>query len=147
MTKIIIGADHGGFKLKGDVKKFLSKNGYEVEDVGNTVYDPNDDYVDYAEKVARKVVKERALGILLCRSAAGMVMAANKINGVRSVAAFDVKSAVHSRQHNDANILALSGDWLSTKKACDILKAWIETKFSGEERHKRRLEKIKRLER
>jgi len=65
---------------------------------------------------------------------------------VRAAAAFDIKSAVHSREHNDANVLAVSGDWLSAKDACDIVKAWIETKFSNDQRHVRRLEKIKRLE-
>lgn len=145
--KIILGADHGGYKLKEEIKKFLSKNGYDFEDVGNKVYDVDDDYVDYAEKVARRVSKENAFGILLCRSAAGMVMAANKIKGVRAVTAFDVKGAVHSRQHNDANVLALSGDWMTLKKATSILKAWLSTAFSNEERHKRRVEKMKRLER
>ncbi|MBI2075754.1 MAG: RpiB/LacA/LacB family sugar-phosphate isomerase [Candidatus Aenigmarchaeota archaeon] len=146
MTKIILGADHGGYKLKEVVKQFLKKNGYAFEDLGAAAYDKDDDYVDYAEKVARKVVKEHVLGILVCRSAAGMVMAANKIKGVRAAAAFDKKSAMHSRQHNDANILALSGDWLPTKKAIDILKAWLSAAFSNEGRHKRRVEKIKRLE-
>ena len=145
MKKVIIGADHGGYKLKEDVKKFLSKNDYKFEDMGSS-YDADDDYVDYAEKVARKVVSGNALGVLFCRSAAGMVIAANKIRGARAVAAFDVKSAVHSREHNDANILALSGDWLPAKKAIGILKAWLSAEFSGEERHKRRVEKIKRLE-
>lgn len=145
MTKIIIGADHGGYYLKEEIKKFLKKEMYEFEDVGNAVYDPDDDYVDYAEKVARKVAK-RGLGVLLCRSAAGMVIAANKIKGARAAAAFGVKSAVHSRQHNDANILALSGNWLPTKKAVEILRAWLSAEFSREERHIRRVEKIKRLE-
>lgn len=144
--KIVVGADHGGYYLKEEIKKFLKKEGYGFEDVGNTRYDVDDDYVDYAEKVARKVANKNALGVLLCRTAAGMVIAANKIKGARAVAAFGIKSAVHSREHNDANILALSGDWLTTKKAIDILKAWLSAEFSREERHIRRLEKIKRLE-
>lgn len=144
--KIILGADHGGYYLKEEIKKFLKKERYDFEDVGNTRYDVDDDYVDYAERVARKVAKGNALGVLLCRTAAGMVIAANKIKGARAVAAFGIKSAVHSREHNDANILALSGTWLTTKKAIEILSAWLSAEFSREERHIRRLEKIKRLE-
>jgi len=147
MKKIVVGADHGGYYLKEEIKKFLKKEGYEFEDVGNTRYDVDDDYVDYAEKVARKAANKNALGVLLCRTAAGMVIAANKIKGARAVAAFGIKSAVHAREHNDANILALSGDWLTTKKAVDILKAWLSAEFRREERHIRRVEKIKRLER
>lgn len=143
--QIFLGADHGGYYLKEEIKKFLKKEGYEFEDAGNDVYNADDDYVDYAEKVARKVAR-RGLGVLVCKSAAGMVIAANKIKGVRAVAAFGVKSAVHSRQHNDANILVLSGNWLPTKKAVEILRAWLSAEFSREERHIRRLGKIKRLE-
>jgi ribose 5-phosphate isomerase B len=146
MRKIILGADHGGFYLKEEIKKVLKKEGYDFEDVGNNHYDDSDDYVDFAERVARKVAKGRALGVLLCRSAAGMVIAANKIKGIRAVAAFGAKSAVHSREHNDANIIALSGDWLPTKKAIELLKAWLSADFSREERHIRRLEKIRKLE-
>lgn len=144
--KIILGADHGGYYLKEEIKKFLKKEGYDFEDVGNARYDSEDDYVDYAVKVARKVAGKNALGVLLCRSAAGMVIAANKIKGSRAVAAFGIKSAVHSREHNDANIIALSGTWLTTKKATEILSAWLSAEFTREERHIRRVEKIKRLE-
>jgi len=144
--KVVVGADHGGYYLKEEIKKFLKKERYDFEDIGNTRYDPEDDYVDYAEKVARKVAKRNSLGVLLCRSAAGMVIAANKIKGVRAVAAFGKKSAVHSREHNDANIIALSGTWLTTKKATEILSAFLTAEFSREERHIRRLEKIRRLE-
>ncbi len=146
IKKIILGADHGGFGLKGKIKEYLQKEGYDVEDVGASSMDPNDDYVDYAEKVARKVAAGNAIGILLCRSAAGMVIAANKIKGVRAVAAFDKKVAVHSREHNDANILALSGNWIKEDDAYSLIDAWLAAEFSGEERHVRRLNKIKRLE-
>ena len=73
-------------------------------------------------------------------------MAANKINGIRAVAAFDVKSAQHSREHNDANVLALSGDWLDAKKAQEIAEAWLKEPFSTEERHRRRVQKMAALE-
>ena len=151
--KIVLGADHGGFELKESIKKFLQEQEYELEDAGNVEFDREDDYVDFAEKVAREVGREgseigqrKIMGVLMCRSAAGMVIAANKISGVRAVAAFDVKSARHSREHNDANVLALSGDWLSEEKAKSTLKEWLEVPYSNAERHTRRLRKILDLE-
>ncbi|MFH2104642.1 MAG: RpiB/LacA/LacB family sugar-phosphate isomerase, partial [Parcubacteria group bacterium] len=105
-----------------------------------------DDYPDYAIAVAKEVAKGDNKGILFCRSAAGMVIAANKIAGARAVAAFDKKSAQHSREHNDANVLVLSGDWLDEKKARQIAKVWLNTKFTQEERHVRRLTMIKEIE-
>ena len=151
--RIVLGADHGGFELKESMKKFLQEEGYEVEDAGNAKFDKDDDYVDFAEKVAGKVGGEgsetgqrKVMGVLMCRSAAGMVIAANKVKGVRAVAAFDVKSARHSREHNDANVLALSGDWLSEEKAKEVLREWLETPYSNAERHTRRLRKILALE-
>lgn len=151
--RIVLGADHGGFELKESMKKFLQEEGYEVEDAGNAEFDKDDDYVDFAEKVAGKVGGEgsetgqrKVMGVLMCRSAAGMVIAANKVKGVRAVAAFDVKSARHSREHNDANVLALSGDWLSEEKAKEVLREWLETPYSNAERHTRRLRKILALE-
>ena len=151
--KIVLGADHGGFELKESIKKFLQEQEYELEDAGNVEFDREDDYVDFAEKVAREVGGEgseigqrKIMGVLMCRSAAGMVIAANKIGGVRAVAAFDVKSARHSREHNDANVLALSGDWLSEEKAKSTLKEWLEVPYSNAERHTRRLRKILDME-
>ena len=151
--KIIIGTDHGGYELKEVIKKFLESEGYEVEDKGNSKLDNDDDYVDYAKKVAQAVGKQgcqigqqNIMGVLLCRSAAGMVIAANKVHGVRAVAAFDEKSARHSREHNDANVLALSGDWLTTEKAKKTLKVWLDTPYSNAERHTRRLTKILEME-
>jgi ribose 5-phosphate isomerase B len=153
--KVIIGADHGGFKLKEELKPFLKQLGYDFEDVG-TFSEESVDYPDYAIKVSEIVGKAEtqkplqkfppAFGILLCRSAAGMMIAANKIRGVRAVAAFDETSAKHSREHNAANVLGLSGDWLDSKKAKNIVNAWLITPFPGEDRHKKRLQKILELE-
>jgi len=145
MTKVILGADHGGYKLKESLKPFIKDLGFEIEDLG-TNSGESVDYPEYAAAVGRKVAQGDGMGILMCRSAAGMVMAANKIKGVRAAAAFDVKSAEHSRSHNDANILALSGDWLSEEQAKEVTKAWLETPFSKEERHARRIKEIAALE-
>lgn len=140
---IYLGSDHGGFEFKEELKIFLQKKNYKFEDLGNVVYDKEDDYPDYAFKVAKKVASNKnSKGILLCRSSAGMVIAANKIKGIRAVSVFDVKSAQHSRQHNDANIIALSGDWLDNKKMFKIIEIFLNTEFSNEERHIRRIEKI-----
>jgi len=148
---IYLGSDHGGFYLKEKIKNWLTCWGYRWQDLGNTIYEEDDDYPLFAFKVAQKVVEgegkaEKPKGVLCCRSAAGMVIAANKVKGARCVAAFDMVMALHSRLHNDANILALSADFLSERKAKKILKVWLETEFSGEARHKRRLKEIRDFE-
>jgi len=156
---IYLGADHGGFDLKEKIKKWLTRWGYPWEDLGNTFYEKEDDYPKFAFAVAQKVVEEekkgnqypkpwadRPKGIITCRSAAGMVIAANKVKGARAATAFDVRSAKHCRLHNDVNILALSGDWLDEYHTKKILKVWLTTEFSGEERHIRRLEQIAEYE-
>lgn len=144
---IYLGADHGGFQLKEKIKKWLVEWGYRYEDVGNSKLDPNDDYTEFAFKVAEKVAGEVGnKGVLACRSAVGMVIAANKVRGVRAAAVFDEASAKHSRTHNDANVVALSGDWLPDEEAKKVLKVWLETEFSGEERHVRRIKRISEFE-
>lgn len=156
---IYIGSDHGGFDLKEKIKTWLKNWEYPVEDIGNAIYDKEDDYPQFALEVATRVAddekkgmaypypwKDRSKGILCCRSAAGMVIAANKVAGVRASLAFDIKSAKHCRDHNDANVLALSGDWLDDIEAKKILKTWLETEFSGDERHVRRLKQIEEYE-
>lgn len=135
--------------------EWLKEWGYESTDLGNKANDPEDDYSVFALLVAQKVGegegsgnkypnqwKKREKGILLCRSAAGMVIAANKVKNVRAVSVFDSESAQHCRLHNDANIIALSGDWTNDEKAKEIVKIWLETEYSGEIRHSRRLKYI-----
>ena len=151
--KVVIGADHGGFELKNALLTFLEGKGYEVVDEGPSAFDPDDDYPDFGKKVAEKVGKEgsevgqkKVMGILICRSAAGIVIAANKVKGIRAVAAINEKQARHSREHNDANVIGLSGDWTSEQEAKKIVTAWLETPYSNEERHTRRLKKIASME-
>jgi ribose 5-phosphate isomerase B len=156
---IYLGSDHGGFDLKQTIMKWLSEHGFEYTDLGNTVHDSEDDYPEYAFLVAKKVAeeekagkkyptswKERAKGILLCRSAGGVVIAGNKVLGARVVPCYDAKQAEHARAHNDANVIALSGDWLEEHEIEPILKAFLETEFSGEDRHTRRLNQIREFE-
>lgn len=145
---IYLGSDHGGFELKEKIKKLLGEWGYPYEDLGNTVYDQQDDYPEFAFKVAQKTAQDlNNKGILACRSAAGMVIAANKVRGIRAVSVFDKKGAEHSRLHNDANVLALSGDWLKERQVKEIVKTWLTTEFSGEVRHARRIKQIADFER
>ncbi|MBI2029202.1 RpiB/LacA/LacB family sugar-phosphate isomerase [Candidatus Gottesmanbacteria bacterium] len=146
--KVYLGADHGGFELKEKIKEQLVSEGYEVLDLGNDHFDFQDDYPDFAFKVAEAVSKDlESRGILFCRSAAGMIIAANKVKNVRATAVWDLKSAIHSRDNNDANIIGLSGDWLSDDEAREIVKIWLTTKFNQEKRHVRRIEKISNYER
>lgn len=147
--KVVMGADHGGYRLKEELKKFVTALGYSVEDFG-TNSEESCDYPDYAFRVAEAVGKAdslnepfpKVMGVLVCRSAAGMIIAANKVKGARAVAAFDEISARHSREHNSSNILGLSGDWTTPDQAQRIVKAWLEQPFTKEERHVRRIQKI-----
>ncbi|MBI4918641.1 RpiB/LacA/LacB family sugar-phosphate isomerase [archaeon] len=145
MRKVVIGADHAGFKLKEHLKNFLKNKRYLVIDKGNTKYDLNDDYPDFASKVARAVKKD-VRGILVCGSAEGICIAANKIKGIRAVPVWTLNNAKLSREHNDANILCLSGWELSNKKAEQIALTWLKTNFTKDPRHVRRINKIKKLE-
>lgn len=145
--RVYLGADHGGYNLKEKIKSWLDEWGYPYEDLGNIQLDNSDDYPDFAFKVAEAVARNPdSLGILACRSATGMVIAANKVRGVRAIDAYNEKVALHGRDNNYANILALSGDWLSTDQARKIIKVFIETSYSAEDRHKRRVETINKYE-
>lgn len=143
---IYIGSDHAGFEMKEKVKKWLMKKGYDVKDVGAYTYNKTDDYPVFAEKLGRSVVKIDSRGILFCGSSTGVCIAANKVQGVRAAASTDNASAKLSREHNDANVLCLSAWMLSEKKAEGIIEVWLNTKFSGEARHIRRINLIKKLE-
>lgn len=143
---IYIGADHGGYKLKHELKRFLAQRGYHVVDVGAHALNPTDDYPLYAYKAAKAVAQKKAKGILICKSAEGICIAANKVKGIRAVPVWTLKNAKLSREHNDANILCLAGIELSAPKAKAIVKTWLETSFSGAARHVRRIKEITRIE-
>ena len=144
---IYIGADHGGYALKEKVKTWLDEWKYDYTDEGALHLDPEDDYPDFAFAVAEAVSHDsQGQGILICRSAAGMIIAANKVMGIRAVAVFDDVSTKHAREHNNANIIGLSGDWLDEEKAKQIVKTFLTTEFTKEERHQRRIDKISEME-
>lgn len=145
--KIFIGADHGGFQIKEEIKQWLIDQHHEVVDCGNTVLDSNDDYPDFAFAVAEHVSKEPGtVGVLFCRSGGGMVIAANKVRGIRAVDVFDMTSAIHAKTHNNANVISIGGDWTAPGEAKLIIQNFLNTPFQNEERHMRRLNKIAQAE-
>jgi ribose 5-phosphate isomerase B len=139
---IYIGSDHAGYNLKNYLRSYLARSGYNVIDMGNEKYEPGDDYPDYALKVAGKVSETGDLGILLCGSGVGACVTANKVKGIRAVNAADPFIARQSREHINTNILCLGQNYISTKLAKIIVNAWLETDFSTEERHRRRVKKL-----
>jgi len=144
--KVAIASDHAGFKLKEKIKKYLEELGYKYKDFG-TDSDESVDYPDYALKVAESAAKKESdRGILICGSGIGMCMVANKIYGVRAALCHNVETARLSREHNDANILTFGARIVDEQIAKEMVKVWLKTEFLGE-RHLRRVNKIKDIER
>lgn len=144
---IYIAADHGGFEVKRAVIDWLTNNGFEFEDMGAYTFEPTDDYPEYAFAVAHMVAKHpSSLGILLCKSGAGMVIAANKIKGIRAVDVQNIYDATHAKEHNNANVISLAGERLQKEDIISLVEAFINTPFSEHERHVRRLKKIEDFE-
>ncbi|MFQ6108274.1 MAG: ribose 5-phosphate isomerase B [Candidatus Aminicenantales bacterium] len=145
--KIILASDHAGYKLKERIKDYLKRRKIAFEDLGTDSTHPVD-YPDYAIKAARKVAGNKDYrGILICGTGTGMVIVANKVRGIRAVAAYDVYSAKMSRIDNDTNILGLRGRFFPYEKVKKIVSVWLATPFSGEERHRQRIKKIAEYER
>jgi ribose 5-phosphate isomerase B len=143
--KIYIGTDHAGFELKEKLVPFLKELGHEVVDKGAFSFDPNDDYPDFVEPVAEEVSKDsEARGIVLGGSGEGEGIATDKFPHVRTAVWYGGKlePIKLSREHNDANILSLGARFISEDEAKEAVKLWLETPFSGEERHVRRINKI-----
>ena len=144
--KIAIGCDHGGINLKPVLIDYLEKNGFEYKDFG-TYGKESVDYNDYAKLVSESVVSgECDLGILICGTGIGMSISANKVKGIRCGHCHDVFSAKMTRLHNDANVLAMGERVVGPGLMVEIVDAFLSTDFSGDERHERRVEKIKALE-
>lgn len=137
-----LGCDHGGLELKKTVIEYLEKNGYEYKDFG-TYTDDSCDYPVYGKAVANAVVSgECDRGIIICGTGIGISIAANKVKGVRAALCGDVFSAKATREHNDANILAMGARVIGPGLALEIVKAFLETEFSNDERHIRRISMI-----
>lgn len=141
--KIGIANDHRGLELKEKLKKYLHDNGYSCVDYG-TNQSESVDYVDYAVKLCNGINNhEIEKGILICGTGIGMSIAANKINGIRCARVCNVKEASLASEHNMANVIALAEDTLDAE---DIVYAFLNTEYSTDERHKRRVNKIMKLE-
>ena len=146
MTVVALGADHAGFPLKEDLKTWLIARGYDVVDLG-TQSAESVDYPDFAIGVGSAITAGKAdRGVLVCGTGIGMAMAANKVPGVRAAACTDAFSARMSREHNDANVLALGARITARDAAIEILEIWLGAEFAGG-RHARRVEKILALDR
>lgn len=143
--KIYIAADHKGVELKEEIIKYLTTNGILVQDIGLTNYEL-DDYPDFAFAVCEKVIKgSDSLGILICGNGIGMSIAANKVKGIRAARAVTVDDAFKAKNHNGANVLALSSEVdLATTK--EIIDTFLITKAADDVRFKRRIEKIAKYE-
>ena len=145
--RIAIGADHGGFPLNERVIAELHTAGHELTDFGTHDGTQPDDYPDYALAVGRAVQSGAAeIGILICGSGVGAAVAANKLRGVRAALCGDTYSARQSREHDDCNILCLGARVVGSELALEIVRAFVAARFTGEERHRRRLAKVTDME-
>jgi ribose 5-phosphate isomerase B len=143
--KVFLTADHGGFELKAKLYHSLIEHGFEVEDIGPYEYDAEDDYPVFAKQLAERLLTEgpeENRGIIVCRSATGVSIAVNRHAGIRGAIAWNETVAKHSREHNDSNILCLSGDYVSQEDNLQIAKSWLDEPFSNEPRHKKRIDMI-----
>jgi len=143
--RIGLAADHGGYKLKEEIKNFLKREGINCEDLG-TYSDKSTDYPDWGGKVAQAVAnQEFDRGILICGTGLGMTIVANKFPGIQATPCYDIFTARLSRKHNNSNILVLGGRVTGVDLAKEIVKEWLTTDFDGG-RHQRRINKIRQIE-
>ena len=143
--KIAVGSDHGGIHLKNHIREYLTAKGIEVLDCG-TYTEESTDYPDYAAKVCQAInTGEAERGILVCGTGIGISIAANKIKGIRAALCHETYTAKMSREHNNANVLAMGGRTTGFEIADEIVRTWMKTEFAGG-RHERRVNKIMALE-
>lgn len=144
--KIVFGSDHAGFELKQRLIVYLRDQGYQVVDVGTSNTEPVD-YPDFAEAVGRALLAGRAdRGILICGSGVGASVAANKLPGIRAGLCHDTYSAHQGVEHDAMNVLVLGARVIGPELARELVRAYVGAEFTGEERHRRRLDKITKLE-
>lgn len=146
---VYLATDHAGFELKEKIKAFLQKEGYEIEDCGAYQYDQDDDYPDFISKAAEAVSKDpQSKAIILGGSGQGEAIVANKFPNVRAVVYYGGYDEMPklTREHNDSNILSLGARFLNEEEAIKAVNLFLDTHFNNEERHTRRIEKIKKIE-
>ena len=146
LRTIYIGSDHAGFKLKKHLSQWLSKQGYDIRDMGPHVYDADDDYPDYAVRVCDSVIKHRSKGILICGSGQGMDRVANKVPGIHASVCWNEGTALVAKKHANVNVLCLGERFVRPSMARKIAKIWLEEPFEEEKRHVRRIRKINEVE-
>jgi ribose 5-phosphate isomerase B len=145
---LYIASDHRGYNLKEFLKGYLSQEKIPFKDVGNHKFDPEDDYPDFAFKLAREVAKnhDENIGVMACGSGLGMVVAANKIKGIRAGLVMSEWFAEHGKENDDLNVISFSADKTDFSSAERIFKKWMSSKFNNSDKYRRRLEKIKKVE-
>lgn len=144
---LYIASDHGGYQLKRRLIRYIQNElEREVEDMGPYEYEEDDDYPDFVLPLAKKVVSDGARGIVICKNGIGVCMATNKVNGIRAGIGYNLMAAETMMMDDNTNILCLAAKALSEDHAMAVVKKWLETEFSGEERHIRRLDKVAELE-
>jgi ribose 5-phosphate isomerase B len=147
-VRVYLGSDHAGFELKAHLVKHLAEAGHEVVDVGPAVYDAGDDYPPFCIGTARRVLAdEGSLGVVIGGSGNGEQIAANKVEGIRAVLAYNTETAQLGRAHNDAQVVAVGGRMHTLEEATAIVETFLATPFSGDERHQRRITMVGDYER
>jgi RpiB/LacA/LacB family sugar-phosphate isomerase len=145
--RVVLGSDHAGYELKEELKGLLSGLGHEIVDVGTNSTDPAD-YPDYAEALAVELKEGRAdRGVLICGSGVGASVAANKIPGIRAGLCHDTYSAHQSVEHDNVNVLVMGARIIGSELARELLRAFLAARYTAEERHRRRLDKVLEIER
>ncbi len=140
---IFLSSDHGGLDIKKELARFLEETGIPHEDLGPFTLDPQDDYPDYTDKLVKKMLATPdSRGVLICKNGVGVTIAANRYKGIRAGLSWNEAHAASSRRDDDTNVLTLAADYTKIHEALTIFKSWMNTPFSNEERHKRRLAKI-----
>ena len=146
--RVALGADHAGYSLKSELLPWLKEQEYDIMDVGAHSVVVGDDYPDFARAVAQAVAAGQAQrGILVCGSGVGAAIAANKVPGIRACLCHDTYSAHQGVEHDDMNVLCLGARVIGAELARELITAFLKARFTGEERHRRRLEKVLALER
>lgn len=145
--KIAIAADHGGFPLKAELIRLIQSLGHQVEDLGSHHLDASDDYPDFAQAVGQSIQQGKTQrAVLLCGSGVGACVAANKMKGVRAGLCHDSYSAHQGVEHDDINVLCLGARIIGPALATELVTAFVSARFTAEQRHARRLEKVKAIE-
>lgn len=140
---LFLSSDHGGYRLKKQLTAFLDSLKVTYKDLGPYEPDENDDYPEYVLSLVKEMRKDpKNMGLVICRNGVGVSMMANRFKGIRAALSWDPKHAASTKNDDNTNVLALPADYISLDEAKKILVSWVETPFSGNDRHKRRVNKV-----